>query len=200
MGEIQGTVRNFQQLPSRETNKPWLLVWNFDIEWEVGNGSYHRRNVEMCSSNFMGMLWNGLHVKVVDTGTDPIIVDEVTILGKVDASVSKHLEKGKWRETPQESVEGEVLNFTARQEVIGDLGGGERPTWFPVWDLELGDGEPTVLVEFRSEKLWHGLISQGDRVKAYGTRSSGNVLLASRLEDESNDLKLKYEPAFARWW
>ena len=200
MAEIQGVVRNFQQ--REHPSKIAHLVWSFNVEWEAGNGKYERRNVEMSSRHFLGVLWDGMDgvdVKLVDNGTDPIITDEVVILGKVNATVSTHLEK--WQHTPEEPVEGEVLKFIERKEAIHGLAGSEgEPGWRPVWDLALGHGQPEVLVEFRSEKPWHGSISEGDLVRAYGTRSSGNVLLAALLEDESNHVKFRYERAFGLWW
>jgi hypothetical protein len=123
MGEIQGTVRNFQQGPG---------IMSFDLEWKVENGSYRRRNVQMRSGRFLGALWNGMDVKLVDDGKDPINADEVVILGKVNAAVSTHLEK--WQRNSQESLEGEVLRITTRQETIRELGAID---WMPVWDPDL---------------------------------------------------------------
>lgn len=201
MGEITGNICNYKEYKFHDqTRKPGHLIRSFDVEWDHKPGEPPRVNVEMHSRHFLGALWNVMQVKLVDTGARPIIADEVAILGKVDAVVSTHLEK--WQEASQEPLEGNVLRITDRVEAIHTFLGPSNagPEWMRVWDLELGNGGPQALVEFRSEKPWEGSISEGDRVKVYGMRSSGNVLLATRIENMSNGDAFEYERAFNKWW
>jgi hypothetical protein len=197
MVEIEGTVRGFRPPPEELTNKPWVLVWRFSVEFGEAP-SFKRRNIEIQSPHATGALWDGFRIKVEDNGDNPIQAYSAHIITPVNSTLM--LDVANWRHGEKDSFEGEVRHFLERHESANLVNSSNTSIyWRNVWDLLLTDGTRSALVEFRSGRPWNGSISEGDRVLAQGRRSDQNILLASRLEDKKNGLVVERKSWWAFW-
>jgi len=185
MSEIRGTAMNVPPLPEQEPsrNGKYRLAWHFDIEWGEGK-DYTCRNVVLRGENLVGALRSNTIIDITDNGVNPIVVNDIHV-EEMDAIISNRIANFA-PDAQEEIVSGELRYFWLRHE-------STSPN--PIWDMELErGGDDHVLVEFRSSKHWDSTISLNHKIVATGRRSTGNVLLANKLEDQTNHVTIQRVP------